>query len=111
MVTEIVSKKIEELFHEETFACAFFENIESADEVKKLFAEKGVELSDEEVGELIAYTKSNVIGNESGELSESEMENVSGGVLGWIALGVASGIFFGYQAYQGGKASGWYRCR
>jgi hypothetical protein len=79
--------------------------------VKKLFAEKGVELSDEEVGELIAYTKSNVIGNESGELSESEMENVSGGVLGWIALGVAGGIFFGYQTYKNVKTLGSAICR
>lgn len=87
--------KLEELMKDEAFLNAMFSK-ESSEEVQKLFAEKGVELTIEEVeGLAAAILQAAPEGN--GELSEDALDSVAGGgivervlsdQLYWIKLGL-----------------------
>ena len=71
--------KLEELMKDEAFLDAIFSK-ESSEEVQKLFAEKGVELTMEEVdGLAAAILQAAPEGN--GELSEDALDSVAGGTL------------------------------
>lgn len=61
---------------------SFLEKVDTADGVeglKKLFKENGVDMSSDEVKELVEFVAST---SKTGEISEEELDNVSGG--SWI---------------------------
>ena len=74
--------KLEELMKGEAFLDAIFSK-ESSEEVQKLFAEKGVALTLEEVeGLAAAVLQAAPEGN--GELSEDALDSVAGGRIMWV---------------------------
>lgn len=76
--------KLEELMKDEAFLDAMFSK-ESSEEVQKLFAEKGVELTMEEVeGLAAAILQAAPEGN--GELSEDALDSVAGGRIIWLPI-------------------------
>lgn len=103
MITNEMAQKMEVLFHNEEFAVDFFDNIDDTQKIIDLLAQNDITMTTEEADEFIAVVKNNVVNNETGELSESDMENVSGGVIPWIVGGIISGVFFGYQTYKNVK--------
>lgn len=68
-----VVTKVEEAMKDEAFAQKLFET-ESAEDAQKLFADKGIEFTLEELKAIAACAQ-----NEDGELQEEALENVSGG--------------------------------
>lgn len=74
--------KLEELMKDEAFVKAMFSK-ESSEEVQKLFAENGVELTMEEIeGLAAAILQAAPEGN--GELSEDALDSVAGGRIIWL---------------------------
>lgn len=69
--------KLEELMKDEAFVNAMFSK-ENSEEVQKLFAEKGVALTMEEV-ESLASAILQAAPVENGELSEDALDSVAGG--------------------------------
>lgn len=61
--------------------------MEDPEDVQKAFAEKGVDFTLDEIGQIAEM----VAGNEGEELTEGQMDAVSGGILAEIAT-VAKGI-------------------
>lgn len=101
-------QKLAELFQNEQFKKEANE-LKTAEELQRLFASYGLELSLDEVYSLCEKIALNM---EKGELSEDELENVSGGfaiTAGVVALGVgcigalALGIYNGYKKTKRGK--------
>lgn len=72
--------KLEELMKNEAFADALFSK-KSSEEIQKLFAENGLELTAEELAAVTATILQGASGNE--ELSEDALDSVAGGGLGW----------------------------
>lgn len=103
MINTEIQKKIEELFKNEMFCDKFFDNIDNAVEIKQLFTENEIDLSGEDIAQLIDLTKKSIAKQENGELAEDELDAVSGGIVGYIIAGVAGAIFFGYQTYKNRK--------
>lgn len=95
-----MSEKLIELFKNEEFCVNFFEAIDKTDELKSLLGKNGINISDEELKELIDVAKQQMAKVDNEELNEDELDDVSGGVVGWIVAGVVCGIFFGYQTYK-----------
>ena len=95
--------KMREVFSDEEFVKGLFE-LETPEEVQAALEEKEIELSTGEICQmrdfLIRYQEGTLTEEEKkvvefageyrdGELSEEELENVSGGILGWLMLGLA----------------------
>ena len=95
--------KMREVFSDEEFVKGLFE-LETPEEVQAALEEKEIELSTGEICQmrdfLIRYQEGTLTEEEKkvvefaneyrdGELSEEELENVSGGILGWVMLGLA----------------------
>lgn len=99
MINEEMIKKINVLFENEDFACKFFDT-EDWTEMKSMLVENGVEISD---GEFKSLLQSMLVAAEhknGDELNEEEMENVSGGIIGWLILGGAGAIIGGVATHQ-----------
>lgn len=77
--------KIKELFSDEAFVNALME-LESAEEVQSTLAAKGLNLSLDEINSIRTSLLS--AENPDAELSESELENVSGGSITAIICGI-----------------------
>jgi len=90
---------VNELFKKEGFCVDFFENIDDVSKIKEIFVNENIELTDEEVDEIIRLAQ-NIAERDSDELDEKDLGDVAGGFVGWVIAGVASGIFFGYQMYK-----------
>ena len=95
--------KMREVFSDEEFVKGLFE-LETPEEVQAALEEKEIELSTGEICQmrdfLIRYQEGTLTEEEKkmvefaneyrdGELSEEELENVSGGLIGWILVGLA----------------------
>ncbi len=95
--------KMREVFSDEEFVKGLFE-LETPEEVQAALEEKEIELSTGEICQmrdfLIRYQEGTLTEEEKkmvefageygdGELSEEELENVSGGLIGWIIIGLA----------------------
>lgn len=96
-------QKLTELFKSDTFK-AEVANVKTAAELQEAFARNGVEMTQNEVLDLCGKIAQQVESNEGGELTEENLENVSGGIawaligLGVVCLGgTALGIWNGYQ--------------
>ncbi len=79
-------EKIRELFSDETFVSSLLE-LETPEEVQKALAEKGVDLT---IDEICTVQKS--LMQSDGELSEEDLENVSGGSIIATLIIVVAGI-------------------
>lgn len=75
---------------------------DTPEKIQAAFATKGIELSLDEVKELVVKVV-DMAGNNDGELNENALDNVSGGLLGWgIALGMgALGTAVGWLLAKG----------
>lgn len=78
-------QKIKEVFSDEAFVTSLLE-MEEAPEVKNALADKGIELTLEEIEALRLQ-----LGKADGELGEEDLENVSGGFA--ITLTAVAAIF------------------
>ena len=86
------------LFENEEFVKRFIA-IEDFADMKALFSSFGVDMSDDELKSFLtaaaAYAE-----KPTGELNESEMEQVAGGFVEWVIIGVTAGIIGGISAYR-----------
>lgn len=71
-------EKIKALFKNEEFTKKM-ETLEEIEKIGELFKEYDVELTDEELADLL---QSAIDAKQEGELDESDLENVSGGLVG-----------------------------
>ena len=93
-----ISEQIKTLFENEAFV-EKFTNAEDLSEIKQLFADNGVEMSDDEVKQFVEAVLS-LAEKGVGEMSEDQLDNVAGGFVGWVVLGVAAGVVGGTCAYK-----------
>lgn len=100
----MMAEKLNEMFKQEAFCIRFFDALEQPAELKAVLTENGIEVTDEELTELVAVAKAQIAKAEGEELSENELSDVAGGIWGYVVIGVAAGIFFGYQTYKSRKA-------
>ena len=84
MENENLKAKLEEAMRDEAFVAMLGEAV-TPEEAQKLFASKGIEFSLEEVK---AIAKSLQVKAENSELSEDDLEAVSGGYFSTIAIAV-----------------------
>lgn len=103
MLNEVTSAKLKALFEDKEFGAKFRE-IEDFAEMKKLFADNGVEISDEDLKKGLEIVLKNAENQNTDELTEEQMEEVSGGFVGWIIFGGACAVVSGVSAYKLRKA-------
>lgn len=99
-----IQAKIEELFKNEEFCVKFYDSIDDLSAIKTLLDENGVVSTEEDVKHFVDSIKARIASEEKGELSEEDMDEVSGGLVGWVVAGAVSAAFFGYQTYKNRKA-------
>lgn len=98
-------EKINELFASEEFKNEA-SKISTAEELQELFAKHGVEMTVDEVIELCGVIARYMEADAKEELTQNELDEVAGGVIGWLAVGVAvlcvgalaMGIYNGYKS-------------
>ncbi len=98
MADQNVVAKVEEAMKDEVFAQKLAET-ESAEGAQKLFAEKGIDFSLEEV-QAIAKSAQQQEQGLSGELGEDDLEAVSGGVALTTVVTVAGVVLTGAKALK-----------
>lgn len=76
---EELSTKMEELLQDEAFLDAMFSS-ESSEDVRKLFAEKGIQLTLEEV-DALGDEILKAVPLKTGDLSEEDLDSVAGGAI------------------------------
>ena len=106
-----MNEKLNEMLKNEEFCIAFFDALEDIPTLKSLLERSGITAGDEEIRQLVAIAKQQIAKADGAELSEEDLDDVSGGIIGWVIAGVASGIFFGYQVYKAKKALNETFCR
>lgn len=106
-----MNEKMIDLLKNEEFCVKFFDTLENETALKALLESEGVSLSEKELQDLIALAKKQIAKAERNELNEDDLEDVAGGLVGWVIAGVASGIFFGYQVYKARKSINQAVCR
>lgn len=106
MNTEITAK-LNELSADKEFLKELFE-LDSPEKIQEKFAEKGVELSLDEVKTIIAGVVDAAEKKTGEELDESALESVAGGfaitaAIGWgvMALMTVGGFVIGWKAAKG----------
>ena len=88
------SNKINELFENKEFAEAFA-TLDTDEAVIALFADNGVEMTEDELHAIVEYATATE--SDSKELNADDLDNVSGGVVGYFVIGcLAVGFFAGY---------------
>lgn len=90
-----MNEKIKELFGKEEFMTKF-NATESPEDIKALLNEYGVELSEEELKDMINAV---LTGADDGEISIEDLENVNGGVVATMAVILAGSWKFAVQTY------------
>lgn len=104
-----MNEKLIELLKNEEFCIAFFDALEDTPALKSLLERSGISATDEEIQQLVKIAKQQIAKADGAELSEDDLDDVSGGIIGWVIAGTVSGIFFGYQVYKARKAvNSWY---
>lgn len=84
-----MEEKVKVLVQDEAFVKALI-NCDNPEDVQKLFADHGVELTLEEVTQMGKALEK--MDPQSGELSEDDLEDVAGGALGIVMGGVITVI-------------------
>ena len=92
-----------ELLKNEDFCVNFFDNLEDKNRLSALLEANGISVTEDEICELIKIAKQQISKADCAELNEADLDDVSGGIVGWVIGGVVSGIFFGYQVYKAKK--------
>lgn len=103
-----INAKLNELSADKKFLKELFE-LDSPEKIQEKFAEKGVELSLDEVKTIIAGVVDAAEKKTGEELDESALESVAGGfaittaMIGWgvMALMTAGGFVIGWKAAKG----------
>lgn len=97
------NEKLREIFMSETFK-KDAEAVTTAEELQKLFEQYGLVLTIEEVVDLCGRIAQQKILDENGEITESALDDVTGGIawaligLGVVCIGsLAIGIYNGYR--------------
>ena len=99
MMTNL-NETLNTLFRSEAFV-AEAKRVTTIEEMQKLAAKYGVCLTEEEVVEMCRTIAEQL--QADGELSEEALENVAGGVWGWVVVGVVSVGAFALGVYNGYK--------
>lgn len=99
----MTEQKIKEIFSDEEFVASLM-NMESPEDVQKALAEKGLELSVEEIEKIRQAAM-----DQEGELSEEALEGVAGGSVAAIVLGVLAGVTSLFKL--GRSVNSWTRSR
>lgn len=101
--------KASELLEKDDFA-EKLKLVESPEDVQKLFADNGVELSLEDIKNIAMESMKNA---DDGEIDEEDLDNVSGGFVlsttACVVIGGASLCFYSSVGYQ--KLKRWYKNR
>lgn len=100
----IMGKKVEQLLHNESFA-ETVENCTTTEDVRRAFEAEGVQMNDEQFTMLMEALEEAALDAPAGELSDSELGNVSGGVsvkdtLKWMINGFKWGWKWGDRFYE-----------
>ena len=104
-----MNEKLIELLKNEDFCVKFFDSLEDLTALTALLEGNGVTVTADEVQELVKAAKQQIAKADNAELNEDDLDDVAGGVIGWVIAGTASAIFFGYQTYKNRKAvNDWY---
>ena len=106
-----MNEKLTALLKNEEFCIAFFDALEDIPALESLLERNDITVGEEEIKQLVAIAKQQIAKADGAELSEDDLDDVSGGLIGWVIAGVASGIFFGYQVYKAKKALNETFCR
>ena len=93
-----MNDKLMELLKDEDFCVKFFDNLNDLSELRKLLEENGIQADDEELHALVELTKAQIAKKECNELSEEDLDNVSGGMVGLALL--VTGIVIAYEIYK-----------
>lgn len=88
--------KVNELLKDSSFI-EELKTAENDEDVQKLFAAKGIDLSLDEIAQMV---QESIAAHEKGELDEESLENVSGGVIGLLCLGAGAIAFFAGYGYR-----------
>ena len=80
-MNEELKNKLEPILKDEAFL-KLLQDAETEDAVKALFADKGIDLSDEEVASFLDA----ILLPEEGELSDEALEEVAGGLISFALL-------------------------
>ena len=99
-----MNEKLVELFKNESFCSEFFDAIEDMSALNTLLNSNGIAIGENEIKELVMVVKQQMSNANSDELDADALDNVTGGLIGWVVAGVASAAFFGYQTYKNTKA-------
>ena len=86
-------KRLEELFSDQKFVDALGA-ADKAEEVVRIFAENGVEMSTEEAEKFLEGCAN---GAQSGELNEDELDAVAGGWGNWYARYASTSLGHGFR--------------
>ena len=100
--------KMNELFKNETFCVRFFDALEDTTALQSVLADFGIKATAEETVEIAKAARAQIAQE---ELNEEALDEVAGGLIGWVIAGVASGAFFGYQVYKARKGLNETFCR
>lgn len=94
-----INEKLRDLLNSETFANEI-KNLKTVEELQVVLKQHGVEMTTDEIIELGGHLARKVGMDKNGELTEEDLENVSGGgLLALAALGIASICFGAYMGY------------
>ena len=111
--------KITELFQQEAFQ-AEANNCKTMEDFYNLFVSNGVEITEDETIELISKIAEEKQKADDGEISEADLDNVSGGLAGLAAVAACVGIGVlcvgaaaatAYVAYQGLRWAHKHKCK
>ena len=93
-----MTNKMNELFKNEEFCVRFFDALEDTTALQAVLADYGIEATAEETAEIAKTAKAQIAQE---ELNEEALDEVAGGIIGWVIAGVASGAFFWFVAKRG----------
>ena len=88
--------QVNELLKDESFI-EELKTAENDEDVQKLFAAKGIDLSLDEIAQMV---QESIVAHNNGELDENSLDNVSGGVIGTLCLGFCAIAFFAGYGYR-----------
>ena len=99
MINQETALRMKTVFADSDFATKF-NSLESFEEVKNLFVEYGIVIDDEDLKNCLKSMIEAVESKNGSEVSEEELDNVSGGFVGFVVAGVVLGTISGVSLYK-----------
>ena len=93
-----MNEKLVELLKDEGFCVKYFDSLENLPLLNNLLVENGIILTEEELNDLVKITKQQIAKEDNRELSEDDLEDVSGGYIGLVL--VVTAIYIAYSVYK-----------